>query len=58
MTGVTDPIGLAGIAAGMVGVDVGCSTRREKSKLDYAHDEINNAKINIIFSLHKQNSSL
>ena len=57
VTDVTEPTGLEGVAAGMVGVDVGCSTRREKSRPDYAHDEINDGKLrttNIIFSLRKQ----
>ena len=44
MTGVTEPMDLAGVAAGMIGVDVGCSARREKSRPDYAHDEINDGK--------------
>ena len=45
MTGVTEPTGLAGVATGMVGVDAGCSTRREESRLYYAQDEINDAKL-------------
>ena len=56
MTGVTEPTGLAGVAAGMVGVDAGCSARREKSRPDYAHDEINDGKLLQISSFHCANN--
>ena len=58
MTGVAEPMGLAGVATGMVGVDVGSSTRREKSRPDYAHDEINDAKLLQILSFHCTNKTV
>ena len=58
MTGVTEPTGLAGVAAGMVGVDAGCSARREKSRPDYGHDEINDGKLLQISFFHCANKTV
>ena len=58
MTGVTEPMALAEVAAGMVGVDAGCSTRREKSRPNYAHYEINDGKLLQILSFHCTNQTV